>query len=78
MFDKRKTAMMGLAFSAASAAALALVSYLGLITPWLLLGFCVLIGAGVALFSPSWQSSIPEQVSRKNLPAAVALGYDQL
>ncbi|MCB2076626.1 MAG: MFS transporter [Novosphingobium sp.] len=74
MFDKRKIAMMGLGFSAFSAALLALVSFLGLITPWMLLMFCALIGAGVALFSPSWQSSIPEQVSRKNLPAAVALG----
>lgn len=74
MFDRRKTAMMGLAFSAASAAGLAAVSFFGLITPWLLLLFCVLIGTGVALFAPSWQASIPEQVSRKNLPAAVALG----
>ena len=74
MFDKRKTAMLGLGFSAVSAAFLATVSYLGLITPWLLLMFCTLIGAGVALFSPSWQASIPEQVSRENLPAAVGLG----
>lgn len=74
MFDKRKTAMMGLGFSSFCAAILAFVSYLGLTTPWLLLVFCSLIGAGVALFSPSWQASIPEQVSRSNLPAAVALG----
>lgn len=74
MFDKRKIAMMGLGFSSASAAVLALVAFLGLMTPWTLLLFCALIGAGVALFSPSWQSSIPEQVSRKNLPAAVGLG----
>jgi hypothetical protein len=40
----------------------------------MLLAFCILIGAGVALFSPSWQASIPEQVSRSHLPAAVALG----
>ncbi len=74
MFDRRKIAMSGLGFSAASAGALAATSYFGLVTPWLLLFFCVLIGAGVALFSPSWQASIPEQVSRPNLPAAVALG----
>lgn len=74
MFDRRKIAMMGLGFASLSAAGLAVSSYLDLVTPWLLLGFCVLIGAGVALFSPSWQASIPEQVSRRNLPAAVALG----
>jgi len=66
--------MSGLAFSCVCAALLASVEFLHLTTPWLLLGFCVLIGAGVALFSPSWQASIPEQVSRANLPAAVALG----
>ncbi len=74
MFDKRKTAMIGLGFSSFAAALLAIAAYLELTTPWLLLLFCVLIGAGVALFSPSWQASIPEQVSRENLPAAVGLG----
>jgi len=74
MFDRRKIAIAGLSFSALSAAALAAIAFLDLTTPWLLLGLCVLIGAGVALFSPSWQASIPEQVSRPNLPAAIALG----
>jgi len=74
MFDRRKIAMSGLGFASLCAAGLASASFLGFITPWLLLAFCVLIGAGVALYSPSWQASIPEQVSRKNLPAAVALG----
>lgn len=74
MFDRRRIAMTGLAFSMASAAVLATITFLGLTTPWVLLSFCVLIGGGVALFSPSWQASIPEQVSRAHLPAAVALG----
>jgi len=74
MFDRRRIAMAGLGFSALAAAALAAISFAGLVTPWMLLGFCALIGAGVALFSPSWQASIPEQVSRAHLPAAVALG----
>lgn len=74
MFDRRRIAMSGLAFSMVSAAVLATITFLGLTTPWVLLAFCVLIGGGVALFSPSWQASIPEQVSRGHLPAAVALG----
>lgn len=74
MFDRRRIAMSGLTFSAVCAAVLAGISYAGMVTPWILLLFCVLIGAGVALFSPSWQASIPEQVSRAHLPAAVALG----
>jgi len=74
MFDKRKTAMAGLAFASASAAGLTVVAHLDMLTPWLLLAFCALTGAGVALFVPAWQASIPEQVSRQNLPAAVGLG----
>jgi MFS family permease len=74
MFDRRKIAMLGLGFASLCAAGLASASFFGFITPWLLLGFCVLIGAGVALYAPSWQASIPEQVSRRDLPAAVALG----
>jgi MFS family permease len=74
MFDKRKIAMSGLAMSAASASVLTLLAWFGLATPWVLLGFCVLIGAGVALYSPAWQSSIGEQVGPAQLPAAIALG----
>ena len=74
MFDRRKIAMTGLAFSVAMAAVLTSLSWAGLATPWVLLGFCSLIGAGVALYSPAWQASIPEQVSAAQLPAAIALG----
>ncbi|MFC0686105.1 MFS transporter [Novosphingobium clariflavum] len=74
MFDRRRIAMSGLAFSAVCAAMLAAIAFLDLVTPAMLLLFCALIGAGVALYSPSWQASIPEQVSRGHLPAAVALG----
>jgi MFS family permease len=74
MFDRRKIAMTGLAFSMLSSAALTALAFLGLTTPWLLLGFCALIGSGVALYGPAWQASISEQVEAAHLPAAVALG----
>ncbi|HEX7852173.1 MAG TPA: MFS transporter [Sphingobium sp.] len=74
MFDRRKIAMTGLAFSIAAAILLTVLAYMGYTAPWVLLLFCVLIGGGVALFSPSWQASIREQVEPEQLPAAVALG----
>ena len=74
MFDKRKVAMTGLGVSVVGASLLTILASQGMATPWLLLGFCVLIGAGVALYSPAWQSSIGEQVDTKQLPAAIALG----
>jgi MFS family permease len=52
---------------------LALVSWLGHITPWTLLTLTFLIGCGVALHGPAWQSSVGEQVPREHIPAAVAL-----
>lgn len=74
MFDKRKIAMIGLAISILGASLLTLLASQGLVSPWVLLGFCAFIGAGVALYSPAWQSSIGEQVDAKQLPSAIALG----
>jgi MFS family permease len=73
MFDRRKIAMLGLSISAVSAALLAGMGLLELLSPWLLLASCVLVGTGSAIYIPAWQSSIAEQVSRENLAAAVGL-----
>src|SRR3546814_20494400 len=64
MFDRRKVAMTGLGFASAAGIGLTAIAVLGLTTPWTLLLFCSLIGAGVALYSPAWQSSIIEQVHK--------------
>ncbi|SEN62326.1 Predicted arabinose efflux permease, MFS family [Paracoccus alcaliphilus] len=53
--------------------ALAVVAWQGLLTPWLLLGFTFLIGAGQALYNPPWQASMGDLVPRADLPAAVTL-----
>lgn len=74
MFDRRKVAMSGLAFATAAAALLTTLAWAGYTSPWLLLGFCALIGMGVALYGPAWQASVREQVTPEQLPAAVALG----
>ncbi len=74
MFDRRKIALIGLGFAVVSSTVLTVLAFMGLTTPWMLLGFLVLVGSGVALYSPSWQASIGEQVSPQNLPQAVALG----
>jgi MFS family permease len=74
MFDRRYVAMVGLGVSCVCAAILAILSWNGISSPWLLLAFCSLIGAGVAFYNPAWQSSVGEQVSTEQLPAAIALG----
>ncbi|HEY4547054.1 MAG TPA: MFS transporter [Pedomonas sp.] len=74
MFDRRKIALSGLAFSMLSAVVLTVIALAGAVTPWVLLAFCSLIGAGVALYSPAWQASISEQVPPEQIPGAIALG----
>ena len=74
MFDRRKIALLGLSFATLCAAALTALATLGLTTPWMMLAFCSLIGAGVALYAPAWQASVIEQVKPDHLPAAIALG----
>ncbi|HEX7872761.1 MAG TPA: MFS transporter, partial [Sphingobium sp.] len=74
MFDRRKVALIGLGFACLMAVGLTGLAWAGLVTPWLLLAFCFLIGMGVALYGPAWQASVGEQVSGEHLPAAIALG----
>ncbi|HEX4377590.1 MAG TPA: MFS transporter [Steroidobacteraceae bacterium] len=74
MFDRRKIAITGLSFASFCAAILTALALNGLTTPWVLLSFCSLIGAGVALYNPAWSASISEQVTAEHLPAAIALG----
>ncbi|WP_373079942.1 MFS transporter [Zhongshania sp.] len=74
MFDRRKVAMLGLAIAAFFGSILSGLAFFELTSPWILLLFCSLIGTGVALYAPAWQSSIGEQVKPEELPAAIALG----
>lgn len=74
IYDRRKIALTGLGFALLNSLLLVLVAYAGYLTPWLLLTCCMLIGCGLALYGPAWQSSISEQVTPRNLPAAIALG----
>ena len=73
-FDKRQVALLGLSIATICAVALTIMSLSSLTSPWLLLALTSMIGAGVALYGPAWQSSIREQVKPEQLPAAVALG----
>ncbi|GLR91667.1 MFS transporter [Bradyrhizobium iriomotense] len=73
MFDRRVVMLVSLGISLAGATALTALVWLRLVTPDLLLMLCFVIGSGVALIDPAWQSSVSEQVPAETLPAAVAL-----
>lgn len=72
-FERRRVMLIGQLFMLAVSVALAVCTYAGLITPWLLLAFTFLIGCGTALYNPSWQASVGDMVPRSALPEAVAL-----
>lgn len=73
MYDRRVVALVALSIAFCGASALATLDWLGYITPHLLLMLCFVVGSGAALMSPSWQSSVGEQVPAEILPTAVAL-----
>lgn len=54
-------------------AGLALLVWLNIVTPFTLLVFTFLAGAGAALIAPAWQAIVPQLVPRENLHPAVAL-----
>jgi MFS family permease len=73
IWDRRLVMLMAQGLMLVVAAVLTVIAYLGLITPWTLLGLTFLLGCGIALYGPAWQSSVGEQVPRADLPSAVAL-----
>jgi len=73
MYDRRIVALVSLGIALSGATALAVLAWLNLVTPQILLTFCFIVGSGNALFGPAWQSSVSEQVPAETLPSAVAL-----
>jgi MFS family permease len=73
MYDRRIVALVSLSIALAGATALTVLSWLGQINPQILLTLCFVVGSGMALFGPAWQSSVSEQVPAETLPSAVAL-----
>ncbi len=73
MYDRRIVSLISLVLSLTGATTLALLAWFGLVTPNILLAFCFIVGSGMALFGPAWQSSVSEQVPSEVLPSAIAL-----
>jgi MFS family permease len=72
-YNRRTVMLIAQSFMLTASISLAVCTYLGLITPWLLLAFTFSIGCGNALNNPSWQSSVQDFVPRHTLPQAIAL-----
>jgi MFS family permease len=71
--DRRRMMLYAQIFLFVVSVCLSLCTWLGLITPWLLLLFTFLIGCSAAFNAPAWQASVGDMVPRAYLPAAVTL-----
>lgn len=72
-FDRRRIMLAAQIGMLCVSAVLFLVTWRGVVTPWLLLALTVIIGTGTALNSPAWQASVRQQVGRADLPQAISL-----
>jgi MFS family permease len=73
MVDRRRYLLFTQAWMVAAAGILGVLTLLGYVTPWILLGFTFLLGLGAVINDPAWQAITPEVASPQNLAAAVAL-----
>jgi MFS family permease len=74
LVDRRLLLLWSTAAMALSATALAVLTLLDLVTPWVLLALLFAVGTGQAWTSPTWQSLQPELVDEDERPQAIALG----
>jgi MFS family permease len=73
IFDRRRLLIFWQASMLAAVALLSLLTFAGIISPWVLLTLTFLLNIGTAMNSPAWQAIMPELVPREQLPEAVSL-----
>jgi MFS family permease len=73
IFDRRKLLIFWQAWMLIAVAILAVLTFLGHISPWSLLAFTALLNVGSALNNPAWQAIVPELVPRELIPDTVSL-----
>lgn len=71
--DRRLYLIAAQAWIALSGAALAVLTFAGLVGPWGLIFFTFCIGIGTAMTSPAWGATTPELVPREDLTQAIVL-----
>jgi MFS family permease len=73
IFDRRKLLIFWQAWMLASVGILAVLTFIGYISPWALLAFTFLLNIGSAMNNPAWQAIVPELVPRELIPDTVSL-----
>ena len=73
IFDRRRLLIFWQAWMLASVGILAILTFLGHVSPWSLLAFTFLLNIGSAMNNPAWQAIVPELVPRELIPETVSL-----
>jgi MFS family permease len=73
IFDRRKLILSTEIWMFGIAAVLAVVTFTGGMTPWLLLFLTLALSLGDAIESPTWRAIFPELVKKEDLTPALAL-----
>jgi MFS family permease len=71
--DRRRLLIAIQVYLLVVAGTLGLLTWLGITTAWVLLGFTFVLGVGGAMMMPAWSAIVPELVPRDELPSAIAL-----
>jgi MFS family permease len=73
IFDRRKLILCTEIWMLSIAAVLTVVTFTGVMTPWLLLLLTLALSLGDAIESPTWRAIFPELVKKEDLTPALAL-----
>ncbi len=73
IFDRRKLLIFWQSWMLASVGILAVLTFVGYVSPWALLAFTFLLNIGSAMNNPAWQAIVPELVPRELIPDTVSL-----
>lgn len=73
VFDRRRLLVGAQTYQGLVAAAMALITLSGRMTPVLLLSLTFALSCGAALMVPAWQAIQPDLVPREQIPSAMAL-----
>lgn len=77
--DRRRLLLATQAWMLLCASLLAVLTVLGVVSPWLLLGLTFALGIGAVVNGPTWSAILPEVVSRPQVPTAIIMnsaGYN--
>ena len=73
IYERRRLLIFWQCWMLAAVALLAVLTFLGVVSPWTLLLFTFLLNVGSAMNNPAWQAIVPELVPQEQLPNAVTL-----